>query len=291
MLRKLRLFAVVLTAVSLLSGTAVLAAPGASFFNEPPPQEWEPSEDNVKGYKIIPKVDITITALGRDALGMAQEHKVQVWDVSARSNPTVEEGWGEHEAQRRDYDGSYMITEVLVTPDSPVDSGYHYEELAEPVVLKAGTLYAIVSEEFEDGDWVTYPPTNAEFISELINTDIASIVEDAHNSIPGGFEKPDELEIVPPINYWFSLWSYGEETMFINEGNTGILSSVNFWYEENDAVVEDEAPVETVERDDEIPPTGDKTVDVTAISILLLITSFGMTMLMIRRRNENNWLS
>ena len=250
MLKKMKVFFVALTAVSLLSGITALAAPGASFFSEPAEQILEPDMDSFKGYKVIPKVDITVTALGRDAFEMAQDHKVQVWDVTARPDPSVDIPWGEEEPHRIVYDGSFMMAEVLVTPNSPVDSGFHYEELDAPVVLEAGKLYAIVSEEFEDGDLVTYPPDNAQFIAGLVNEKIAYIPEDAHNSIPGGVTVDNPPDAIPPINYWFSTWSYDTEVMERGPVSTGILSSVNFWYVEDDAVIAaNNAPDEIADDD------------------------------------------
>jgi|GEM_PF-1967343 len=237
MLKKFKIFSAVLVAASLLSGITALAAPGGSFFSEPPAQAWEPDKDSNVGYKIIPKVDITVTALGRDALGMAQNHELTLWDMTDRmeASPT----WGEEEPARVDFESAVLLATVEVTPDSPQDSGFFYAELAEPIVLKAGNLYAIASQEYEDGDFVPHVHgCDLSNIPNLVNENIAYICEDAHNGIANGGVVPEGMDMVPPINWWFHDWVQDGENPAYRAGGAfgtsarGILSSVNFWYDE-----------------------------------------------------------
>jgi len=266
MLKKLKSFAAIALAVSLLSGiTALAATPGESFFSEPPPLSFEPDDDSWLGYKIIPAVDITITALGRDATDMAQDHPIRVWDVSTRSNPIYENGWGEEEPQRTEFDGAVLLGEVLVTPDSPQDSGFHYEELAEPIVLKAGGLYAFVSLEYADGDYMVWPTDVSDLIQELVNIDIAYICEDAHSGSQHGSNPLD----APPVNYWISDWHYGDDPIVRGGYCVGIMSNVNFWYSADDAVVADEEPVadeEAIADEEEEPAVVEEPAVIEAVS-------------------------
>jgi len=237
LLKRLKIFSVVLIAVSLLSGLTAFAAPGGSFFSEPPEQAWEPDKDVIAGYKIIPKVDIAVTALGRDALGMAQNHEVTLWDMTNRmeASPT----WGEEEPARVDFESAVLLATVEVTPDSSQDSGFFYVELAEPIVLKAGNLYAIAAQEYEDGDYVPHVHgCDLSNIPSLVNENIAYICEDAHNGIANGAELPAGMDVAPPINWWFHDWFQDGENPAYRAGGAfgsscqGILSSVNFWYDE-----------------------------------------------------------
>jgi len=312
MLKKIKVFVAIATAVSLLSGVVALAAPGESFFSEPPPLSFEPDDDSWLGYKIVPKVDITITALGRDATDMAQDHPVRLWDVSARPDPLGE--WGEDEPQRTAFEGSYIMSEVLITPDSLQDKGFHYEELEEPIVLKAGGLYAIVALEYAEGDYMVWPTDVTDVISGLINENIANITEDAHSGPQHGRNDID----APPVNYWISTWTYGEETMGRWDGNAGVMSNVNFWYtadaeipaaeeteEVEEAVIDEEIeeiddasvveeviekPVEAdkVVDDKPVPVNGDRLVGNSAYIIILTFMAFGAVLLSIRKRRENN---
>jgi formylglycine-generating enzyme required for sulfatase activity len=84
------------------------------------------------GYEFTPTADFTVNALGRPVSGtMKQAHTLRVWNVARRST----------------------VAATTVWPTSPRDAnGYAYETLGAPVVLKAGTTYAIASSEFAGGD-------------------------------------------------------------------------------------------------------------------------------------------
>ena len=74
--------------------------------------------------------DVTVHALGRSVNGsLSSSHQVGLWTVA----------------------GS-LVASVTVGPSSPVDVlGYAYEELGSPVVLTAGGVYVIGSEEVASG--------------------------------------------------------------------------------------------------------------------------------------------
>jgi hypothetical protein len=87
------------------------------------------------GIRFTAVSDITVTTLGRsDVIGdypMKEDHDVVIWDVEKNE----------------------IIAKVTVTPSSPMENGYRYENLSKTVTLLEGKEYSLVSAETMNGDY------------------------------------------------------------------------------------------------------------------------------------------
>ena len=292
MFRQVKRFIAFAAVFTLIGGTTAMAAPGgSSFFSEPPPQQglyshWSGRDEVWNGYKIIPKVDITITAVGRDASGMENSHEVAVWDMSNRPDPGVTWG-GDDQVESRGWgDKSPMMAKVTVSPSSSQDSGFYYETLDTPIVLKAGGLYGIASREYIGGDPVTNSSINNTVIGDLINNDIAYVCEDAHDGIP----YDENASIGAPTNYWHSDWEVKDGVSVRGGGNVGILGSVNIWYTVGVPAEPDPGPADSGSSGGDsgsggkdVPVTGDNSLNIAVFAVIFLAAGCGAFALKKRR--------
>ena len=84
------------------------------------------------GYEFECVADITVSAVGRPLNGeMNNSHTIYIWEVSSQT----------------------LLAKATVTPDSPLDAlAFKTAPLANPIALKAGEKYRIVSSEENGGD-------------------------------------------------------------------------------------------------------------------------------------------
>ena len=84
------------------------------------------------GYEIYCLADIQVSAVGRPLNGeMNGNHMIYIWDAGSET----------------------LVASAEVTPASPLDGlGFKTAQLKEPVILKKGESYRIVSAEYKDGD-------------------------------------------------------------------------------------------------------------------------------------------
>ena len=145
--------------------------------------------EGYSGFRFTAAENITLTTLGRaDVIAnhpMAYNHKVVIWDVAENK----------------------IIAKVTVTPSSPINGDYRYENLLKPVTLLAGREYSLVSEELIGGDYW------------LVHYDLTGM----HSSAITGIKLltgNNELDNVNQPGWVIDGWD--------NYGFVGL----NFWYDE-----------------------------------------------------------
>ena len=294
MLKHFKKFIALAAVFTLIGATTVFAAPnGSSFFSAPAPLTDKPitsphEVDQFMGYKFIPFVDITITALGRGAEGMSQEHEVRLWDMTGRGDPGPEWNTGDDLLARGGDAGCVLMAQVKVTPNSQQDSGFYYEPLGNPVVLKAGVLYCIATYETEDGDIYTDPPTTEAVIGDLIRNDIAYICEDAHCNDPIDSSK----KLTAPANWWKNDWNWAGADSARQGNNVGIRTNANFWFVVGE--IEAEADNSGGSGSDagsggkDTPVTGDNSAGAVALAGLFIAAAVGAWALSVKKKRVNN---
>ena len=105
-----------------------------SFITYAPPSHTRNEWHGWLGYEFAAHSNVLVTALGRPTAGMAQSHRIALWDVST----------GE------------IIAEVTITADSPARDGFTYEMLTAPVPIASGGRYVMVSFENNNSEHAWY---------------------------------------------------------------------------------------------------------------------------------------
>ena len=210
MLRKLSKVIVLFFVLALIGSTNVFAEPaGKASFMTATVSKDAPMRNDYGGYigvRFNVTSEITVTTLGRPDIlenyPMSQDHEIVIFDV---------------ETNRR-------IARVTVTPSSPIENGYRYENLSQPVTLRAGNKYTICSAEFVEGDYwaASYNMTDVHSNEVMALKAISSVFASTTAGQPTWMPTPDNN--------------------LANESNGYI--GLNFWYiGESNVTVTSEEPV------------------------------------------------